>query len=281
MIVSPLTEPFLEKYLKKLIGRTDIEDALKRLDRLTQEEARMAAAQLLKVTNTIDNRVGGIADNVLVVDNRVAGVDERVAGVDERVAGVDERVAGVADRVACVDDRVTDVDDKVKAVDGRVVAVIDGAQYIFNQSSKIIQVLTRLDVKEAGGVIQRAANGVDRIERSWSPNWIHAGHAGSTILTGNQLRQDLRRWLSPPDPSTNHNIACNAHYEGTATWFFEGSIYQDWKSTTSGPLVWIYGKRAPLSHSCLIPPDKFYMSSRLRQDHSLVRGTISLSVASD
>ena len=29
----------------------------------------MAAAQLLKVTNTIGNTVGGIADNVLVVDN--------------------------------------------------------------------------------------------------------------------------------------------------------------------------------------------------------------------
>jgi hypothetical protein len=52
------------------MGRNDIEDALKRLDRLTQEEARMAAAQLLKITNTIDNRVGGIADNMLVVDNR-------------------------------------------------------------------------------------------------------------------------------------------------------------------------------------------------------------------
>ena len=69
------------------MGKNDIEDALKRLDRLTQEEARMAAAQLLKVTNTIDNRVEGIADNVLVVDERVAGVGERVTGM---VAAVDD-----------------------------------------------------------------------------------------------------------------------------------------------------------------------------------------------
>jgi hypothetical protein len=114
----------------------------------------------------------------------------------------------------------------------------------------------RLDGKEARGVIQQAADGVDRMERSWFPNRIHAGYAGSIILTGNQLRQELRRWLSPPDPSTNHNIACNAHHEGTATWFFRGSIYQDWKSTDSEPLLWIYGKRAPLSHSCLTPPDE-------------------------
>jgi methyl-accepting chemotaxis protein len=127
----PLTNSFTEKYLKKLMGKSDIEDALKKLDRLTQEEALMAAAQLLKVTNRIDNSVEGIADNVLVVDNRVAGVDERVASVNERVAGVDERVVGVDDRVASVDDRVKDVDDRVKAVDDKVATVGDGAQYIF------------------------------------------------------------------------------------------------------------------------------------------------------
>jgi hypothetical protein len=66
------------KLMKKLIGNNEIEDALKRLDRLTQEEARMASAQLLKVTNAIDSEVREIADNVLVVDDRVAGVDDRV-----------------------------------------------------------------------------------------------------------------------------------------------------------------------------------------------------------
>jgi hypothetical protein len=92
IIVLPLTEPFSEKYLKKLIGRTDIEDALKRLDRLTQEEARMAAAQVLKVANTVDDKVQGIADNMVSVDNRVAGVDDRVAGIDDRMKDVHDGV---------------------------------------------------------------------------------------------------------------------------------------------------------------------------------------------
>jgi hypothetical protein len=107
----------------------------------------------------------------------------------------------------------------------------------------------RLDGKEAMGVIQQAADVVDRMERSWFLNRIHAGHAGSIILIGNQLRQDLCRWLSPRDPSTNHNIACNAHHKGTATWFFEGRTYKEWKSTGSESLLWIHGKRVPLSHS--------------------------------
>jgi prophage DNA circulation protein len=151
-----LIEPFLGKYLrkltKKLIGNNEIEDALKRLDRLTQEEARMASAQLLKIANAIDSEVREIADNVLDVDDRVAGVDDRVVAVDEHVASVEDRVVGMGSRVK-------DVDDKL-------VEVIGGALCIFNQSSKIVQFLTSIDGKEAREVIQQAAGGVDRMERS-------------------------------------------------------------------------------------------------------------------
>jgi hypothetical protein len=40
---------------------------LKRLDKLTQEEARMATAQVLKVTHTIDDRVKVVDDKVATV----------------------------------------------------------------------------------------------------------------------------------------------------------------------------------------------------------------------
>ena len=55
-----------------------------------------------------------------------------------------------------------------------------------------------------------------------------------------------RSWLSPPDPSTNQNIACSAQHEGTATWFFKGSIFMEWKSKSSTSLLWIHGKRVSL-----------------------------------
>ena len=70
----------------------------------------MAAAQILKVANTVDDKVEGIANNMVSVDNRVAGVD---------------------DRVAVIDDTMKDVHDQVKAIEA---AVIDGAQHIFNRS---------------------------------------------------------------------------------------------------------------------------------------------------
>ncbi|KAF8267457.1 hypothetical protein EI94DRAFT_1701027 [Lactarius quietus] len=60
-----------KKYLKKLLGKTDIEDALKRLDRLTQEEARMATAQLLTLTHGVDGKVNDIGDAIRVVHDDV------------------------------------------------------------------------------------------------------------------------------------------------------------------------------------------------------------------
>jgi hypothetical protein len=149
--------------MKGLIGMTEIEDALKRLDKLTQEEARMAAAQNLKVTHTVDDRVRGVADAVVAVDNRVAGVDDRV---------------------------------------------------------------------------QQMA---DEVKRLSSPNLISADYRALPILLGNRLRESIHKWLSPPDPSMNHNIACGARHKKTATWLFQSSIFQEWKST--GSLLWIHGKR--------------------------------------
>ena len=81
--------------MKKLVGRTDLEDGLKRLDKLTHEEARMATAQVLKVTHTVEERVRGVADTLIGVDNRVARVEGGVTSVDDRVAGVDNKVEHV------------------------------------------------------------------------------------------------------------------------------------------------------------------------------------------
>jgi hypothetical protein len=53
----------IEKYLKKLIGRKEMEDALKRLDKLTQEEARMAAAEILRLTQIVDNKVTTVVND--------------------------------------------------------------------------------------------------------------------------------------------------------------------------------------------------------------------------
>src|SRR6266404_7943550 len=98
-ICSKLMFLAAEKYLKKLVGRKDIEDALERLDKLTQEEARMAAAEALVITRGIDDKVNDIDDKVEGVDSKVQGVDSKVQGVDEKIQGVDNKVQGIDSKV--------------------------------------------------------------------------------------------------------------------------------------------------------------------------------------
>ena len=141
--------------MKRLIGRTDVEDVLKRLDKLTHEEARMATTEILKATHTVDNRVRGVSDQVVGVDDRVAGVDDRVAGVDDRVAGLDERVRVVADKVS---------------------EAIDGTRSIFSQSAKKkCLTIMQLDGKEARAIM-------DEVKRLSSPNSIGSDCGCSYIL---------------------------------------------------------------------------------------------------
>jgi hypothetical protein len=64
-----------------LVGWADIEDALGRLDKLTQEEALMATMQVLKATRSVDDSVRG-------VDDRVAGVHGRVKAIDGKVTKI-------------------------------------------------------------------------------------------------------------------------------------------------------------------------------------------------
>ena len=86
-----------------------MKDALKRLDKLTHEEAWMGIAQNLKATHAVGESVKRVADEVVAIDNRVAGVGDQVAIVDNTVKRVDDRVANVDERVRVVDDRVTEV----------------------------------------------------------------------------------------------------------------------------------------------------------------------------
>jgi hypothetical protein len=135
------------------------------------------------------------------------------------------------------------------------------------------------DGKEAKQVMKQTANDVDQVKRSSSSNLISTDCEALHIISENQLRENIYRWLSPPDPSTNHNIACGTHHKKTASWFFEGSIFREWKST--GSLLWIHGKRAPCSSFHPIPSDDILNCSWLRQEYPLVSGCLTQSIIDD
>ncbi|KAH9166009.1 hypothetical protein EDB89DRAFT_255976 [Lactarius sanguifluus] len=148
VVTKEIKQGRTKRYLKKLIGRRDVEDALLRLGRLTQQEVQMAIVQVLKISHHVKDGVEAVGDK--------------------------------AD-----------------------LAIKDGTETI--------------------GLLQQTTNNIDAERRG-------------------RIRTKHRKWLSPPDPSTNQNITCAAQHEGTATWFFQGSIFLEWKTKATTSLLWIHGK---------------------------------------
>ncbi|KAH9986506.1 hypothetical protein BJV77DRAFT_1070932 [Russula vinacea] len=85
-----------KKFMKKLVGRTDIEDALQRLEKVTLEEARMATAEALKAIHGVGNQVG-----------------DKVDGVQDKLKIVEDKMRVVEGILQCVDDKVKEISNKV------------------------------------------------------------------------------------------------------------------------------------------------------------------------
>ena len=93
----PISDRDSEKYLKKLIDRRVIEDALSKLDKLTQEEARMATVQVLKVAHRVEHGVETVGGQVKDVRDQVTGVGGQIMSLGNQVTGVGSQVMDVGD----------------------------------------------------------------------------------------------------------------------------------------------------------------------------------------
>jgi hypothetical protein len=86
-----------EIFLKKVARITKLDDGLKKLDKMTTEEARMANAEVLRIAHSIDEKVQGVGIQVKDVDKDVQGVSVQVRGVDDNVNVLKEKVQMVID----------------------------------------------------------------------------------------------------------------------------------------------------------------------------------------
>jgi hypothetical protein len=107
-----------ETFLNRLVGRTDIEDALERLDMLTKEEIGMTVARNLAVTHVVDG-------NVKVVEGVTRGIDDHVKVVEDVARAID-------DNVKIVEDVTRGIDDNVKVVEETVRTIKDGTLSLLN-----------------------------------------------------------------------------------------------------------------------------------------------------
>jgi len=98
------------------VGNTEIEDSLQRLDRLTQEEARMASVELLEVAHRVDGKVDDVHGDVQDVGSKVENINGRVQDVQGDVHDVGNKVQDVTKRVQDIGGDVNDISCEVREV---------------------------------------------------------------------------------------------------------------------------------------------------------------------
>jgi methyl-accepting chemotaxis protein len=115
----------------------DLESALKKLDRLTQEEARMALAEVLRIAHSIrdevkvvDGKMACVKDEVKDIGDKVADMGDKVADMGDDVAGMGDKVADMGDNVEEICDKVEDIGDKAEDIGDKVEDIDDKVEDI-------------------------------------------------------------------------------------------------------------------------------------------------------
>jgi methyl-accepting chemotaxis protein len=127
------TEGRVETFLGKLAEMADLESALKKLDRLTQEQARMALAEVLRVTHSIHDEVKVVDGKVGDVRDNKEDVGVRVADLGDKMEDVGEKEEDIGDKAEEIGNEVEDIGDKVQSVSEKIQVVIAGARGVFTQ----------------------------------------------------------------------------------------------------------------------------------------------------
>ena len=99
-----VTDYDTEKFMKRIAGRTDVDDALQRLDMLTKEENLMTAVRNLEVTHRVDANVMATQELTYRVDDKVTTIEEIIHDVDGNVKETKELTRDVRDNVITIDD---------------------------------------------------------------------------------------------------------------------------------------------------------------------------------
>ncbi len=120
-----------EKFLKKLVGRKDVEDAVSRLDMLTKEESLMVMARNLEVTHRIDGVVHDVDSNVKATKVLTEDIGDSVKATRVLTEDIDGDVK--ATKVL-----VEDIDRNVKVIQGVARNVDSRTQHILSVFSCIL-----------------------------------------------------------------------------------------------------------------------------------------------
>src|SRR5258707_5945221 len=219
-----------------------MEAMVKRLDQLTQDEARLAVAQILNI-------VHGLLRNTKII---MEGEQSSLCFSPAWCSGT-----FLVDGNASV--------DYLKDALG---------MFLSQQSSESIS-------DWASETMHQIASNLTKSKRESFFDVAIAEWDHRDCPAGDNLQQDIIEWLSPPDYSNNHHSTCELRHPGSAEWFIQGNTFSEWKSSdVPVSLLWVRGKRAFMSgSSALLETEILVFQSGRVKKRTLVRRTSDVLVS--
>ncbi|CAG8898173.1 unnamed protein product [Penicillium egyptiacum] len=171
--------------------------------------------------------------NTLVKD--AAARDRIVADLGEDCICLEMEAAGLMNHFPCLVIRgICDYADSHKNDRWQRYASATAAAY----TKELLAYVPAAEVKEtkrALEVLQLVQRKIDSVQQT----------TVATKVATDSIRSDLRadnikRWLCPPDPSTNANHARTLRHEGTGAWLLENPVFESWHSDLRRHL-WLHG----------------------------------------
>ncbi|CAG7990738.1 unnamed protein product [Penicillium salamii] len=171
--------------------------------------------------------------NTLVKDATIR--DRIVADFGEDFICFEMEAAGLMNHFPCLVIRgICDYADSHKNDRWQRYASATAAAY----AKELLAYVPAVEVKEtkrALEVLQSVQQQIDSMQQT-----TVATKATTDSIRTDQRTDNIRRWLSPPDSSTNANHARKLRHEGTGTWLLENPVFQSWHLGSHRNL-WLHG----------------------------------------
>ncbi|KAK4220523.1 hypothetical protein QBC38DRAFT_540511 [Podospora fimiseda] len=171
--------------------------------------------------------------NTLVKD--AAKRDEVAKQVGEKCLCIEMEAAGLMNHYPCLVIRgICDYADSHKNDRWQRYASATAAAY----AKELLAYVPATEVQEtksAREVLQLVQQKIDSMQQT-----TVAMKAATDSVTSDLHTIKIKRWLCPPDPSTNAKHARDLHHEGTGAWLLKNRVFQEWHSGSRRHL-WLNG----------------------------------------
>ncbi|CAF3557114.1 unnamed protein product [Fusarium graminearum] len=185
-------------------------------------------------TTDPDIHYGTIASgNTLVKD--AAARDRIVADVGEDCICFEMEAAGLMNHFPCLVIRgICDYADSHKNDRWQRYASATAAAYA-KELLAYVPATEIQETKRALEVLQLVQQQIDDVQQT-----TVATKAATDSIRFDLRTDKIKRWLCPPDPSTNANHAIKLRHEGTGAWLLKSPVFQEWYSGSRQHL-WLNG----------------------------------------